>query len=711
MPWSTLRFVLPAVSALCLAGTTLAVPGSAGAAVSPQPQPRLEQHGAGAATGELAVLLTLAQTPAKRAALAALAADRLPAGAVPARRAAVQALRPPASERTAVTEFAASHQLTVAHLTSASVLLTGPAATLATVFATTITSNPAGLRYAASTLQIPAALRSAVSSVSGLDERPMLRPRAVPGGYTGDDFRAAYRGAPVGATGAGVTVAVLQSGGWVASDLSTYASAAGITLRPDQITQISIAGADPTAVDSFGSDFEVAMDSEAILAIAPAANQRLYFAPNSSAFIDDAVNQMADDAAAGLVQVASTSWGACEPDSPAASQVGYGSAIDRLLAAGATYFAASGDSGSYDCSTQDAPDNRLAVDFPASYPNVVAAGGTRLSRSGAAFVETGWGPASRPATGFAGNASGGGASAAQPRPGYQRGLGLVGATRLVPDVSSDADPATGLGVYASGHGGWSLGGGTSLAAPTWAGFTAAALSSAGRTVGFGNILPALYANPAAFRDITTGQNGEYTAGAGYDLVTGLGSPLWDRLTPLLVNPLTISGGPVQRPAYGSSFAIGGSAAPRTVVMLRLHRAGTPADDYSIVRMATADATGSWSSPAVADDDYRYFATAGSQTSASVLNQPAPLIGGPTRRTVPKNQTYPLVGQAVPTSTVFLHFHRGGTPASDYSIVRSVVAGSDGRWVRPYAATTDFRVYVSRSAADSLASTTFLLQAR
>ena len=99
MPWSTLRFVLPAVSALCLAGTTLAVPGSAGAAVSPQPQPRLEQHGAGAATGELAVLLTLAQTPAKRAALAALAADRLPAGAVPARRAAVQALRPPASDR------------------------------------------------------------------------------------------------------------------------------------------------------------------------------------------------------------------------------------------------------------------------------------------------------------------------------------------------------------------------------------------------------------------------------------------------------------------------------------------------------------------------------------------------------------------------------------------------------------------------------------
>src|SRR5207245_7572690 len=126
-------------------------------------------------------------------------------------------------------------------------------------------------------------------------------------------------------------------------------------------------------------------------------------------------------------------------------------------------------------------------------------------------------------TSYAGNGGGGGASSAYPRPSYQSSVGLPGTARLVPDVASLADPSTGLGIYAGGQ--WLLGGGTSLAAPTWAGLTAAALSAAGRTTGLGDVLPTLYAHPEAFRDITAGSNG-YTATAGYDLATGLGAPDW-----------------------------------------------------------------------------------------------------------------------------------------------------------------------------------------
>jgi kumamolisin len=259
----------------------------------------------------------------------------------------------------------------------------------------------------------------------------------------------------------------------------------------------------------------------------------MYFAPNNGVGTIDVFNQMADDGAAGLLQVASTSWGLCEPDSPAWYRDAVGQAIDRMLAAGVTLFAASGDAGMYDCSRPDAVDNTPAVDFPASYPGVVAVGGTRTG-----LAETAWGQiAANPGTSYAGNGSGGGSSAAYPRPSYQGSLTQPGATRLVPDVSSVADPATGLGILNQGQ--WWLGGGTSLGAPTWAGLTAAALSGAGRTTGLGDIHPLIYAHPEAFRDITAGSNG-YNAGAGFDLATGLGVPDWSQLASVLTSSTPVA---------------------------------------------------------------------------------------------------------------------------------------------------------------------------
>ena len=506
--------------------------------------PVTEVTGQRALPGDLSVSLILALTAPQQHLLSTLAAGALgeqlsgaaAEAAGTARAATLATLRPSADESAAVVAFAARHGLTVAHTTTASVLLTGPAATLTDLFGATLATTAKGQRYATAALVVPTELQSAVSAAVGLDERPAMHAKAIPNGYTGGNLRSAYTVKAPGSTGLNTTVGLLQLSGWAPSDLSTYAAAANITIRTGQITEIAVDGATPRVLDGSGDDFEVALDAETVLATAPAANQRLYFAPNNTAYIVDAVNKMADDAVAGKVQVASSSWGACESYLGASVRQAYGTAIDRLVSAGATFFAASGDEGSYDCSTSTAPDNTLAVDFPASYRNTVATGGTTLTYTSAAgWAETTWGAltANPSATTFAGYGSGGGASIDQPQPSYQKGLSTA-TTRTVPDVSSDADPNTGLGIYSGSYGGWVNGGGTSMSAPTWAGFTAAALSAGSRKTGLGNILPTLYARPTAFRDITTGNNGAYRAGTGYDQATGLGSPNWNLLANALV---------------------------------------------------------------------------------------------------------------------------------------------------------------------------------
>ncbi|MDP9181301.1 MAG: S53 family peptidase, partial [Actinomycetota bacterium] len=360
-----------------------------------------------------------------------------------------------------------------------------------------------------------------------------------PFGLTGAAVRLKYGVPLLGWTGTGTTVGTLNLTGWDPADLTTYAAAAGLALAPGQITTVAVDNpADPLLPDGSGQDFEVAMDAQAILATAPAAKQRMYFAPNNGVGAIDVFNEMADDGQAGLLQVASTSWGLCEPQSPAWYRDAIGLAIDRMLAAGVTLYAASGDAGLYDCSRPDAVDNTPAVDFPASYPGVVAVGGTR-----AGLAETAWGAiAADPGTSYAGNGGGGGASATYGRPTWQAALAQPGTTRLLPDVSSVADPSTGFGMTNGGQ--WWLGGGTSLGAPTWAGLTAASLSGAGRTTGFGDIHPTLYSHPEGFRDITAGSNG-YPAGPDFDLATGLGVPNWSVLGPLLTGtpPVTDTSAP------------------------------------------------------------------------------------------------------------------------------------------------------------------------
>lgn len=411
----------------------------------------------------------------------------------------------PRSRRT-VERWLADHGFAVEHATRWTVTARGPAHLL--------------------TRRLPRELRHSV--VSAVPQAPAgQRPRAVPTGWAPDQLRSAY---DVGAgDGHGATIATIQFSGWQPRDAHVFARAAGIDLQPGQITTIPVAGAQPDQPDGAGGDFEVAFDVQAALGAAPAARQRVYVAPNTLVGAVAVYDAVATDAERIGLTAVSISWGACEQATSPQLVPSLEQSLARMVAAGTTVFAASGDAGAYGCG---ASDPRPAVDYPAASPSVVAVGGTTLRRERGSWVETAWSdPAARTGTG-------GGLSTLFPRPVWQPGTG----PRAVPDLAAVADPQTGIGVYgpdADGRRRWLVGGGTSGAAPLLAGGLASALSGLGRTLGVGRLHVPLYAaarDGVGVRDVTRGDNLRHLAGPGHDLATGLGSPQWAALAPRLLQP-------------------------------------------------------------------------------------------------------------------------------------------------------------------------------
>jgi kumamolisin len=200
----------------------------------------------------------------------------------------------------------------------------------------------------------------------------------------------------------------------------------------------------------------------------------------------------------------------------------FDSAAEDAAALGVTICAASGDDGSSDGET----DGANHVDFPASSPNILACGGTSLSGSGSKITsETVWND------GTQGGASGGGYSTQFSLPTWQSSAGIKppsGGGRGVPDVSGNADPNTGYQVLVDGES--LVIGGTSAVAPLWSGLIALLNQKRGTPVGL--LQPLIYALPksdSAFHDITSGNNGAFSAGPGWDAATGLGSPAGTKL--------------------------------------------------------------------------------------------------------------------------------------------------------------------------------------
>jgi kumamolisin len=386
---------------------------------------------------------------------------------------------------------------------------------------TTAQGQSRTFRHRTGDLTVPAALADRVIAVLGIDDRPQARTQfraaraaAVPRSYSVPEIGAAYD-FPAEYDGSGQSVAIIElGGGYSDSDLDTYFSQVGVH-RPS-VTAVGVDGAaNQPGSDPQGADGEVLLDIEVVGALAPGADIVVYFAPNTDAGFLDAVSEALQ--ANPTPAAVSISWGASEDDWTAQARRAMDSAFADAVALGVVVTAAAGDRGSSD----GASDGASHVDFPASSPNVLACGGTRLEATGGQITsESVWND------GAAGGATGGGISDAFDRPPRQDALAIPGTGRGVPDVAGNADPQTGYEVLVDGES--MVIGGTSAVSPLWAALAARLAQATGGPLT--NFLDTLYAGAAAgsvpdgFRDITTGNNGAYQAGTGWDACTGLGSP-------------------------------------------------------------------------------------------------------------------------------------------------------------------------------------------
>jgi kumamolisin len=431
-----------------------------------------------------------------------------------------------------VAAFAKAHDLLVERQDGARrmVVLSGTVAQFNTAFGVDLQHYRHGAgtyRGRIGVVTIPDTLRDVITAVLGLDNRPQARThfrfrppiRSASGpaaSYTPDQVASLYK-FPEG-TGGGQCVGLIElGGGYNASDLQTYFSKLGVALPTVVAVPVGSAGNQPTG-DAGGPDGEVTLDIEVVGAIVPEARIAVYFAENTDAGFIDAVGSAVHDAV-NKPSVISISWGGPESSWTAQSMNSFDQVLQAAATMGITVCAASGDNGSSDGATTSGNH----VDFPASSPYALGCGGTSLHASATAVESEGvWNG------GAQGGSTGGGVSTFFALPAWQKGLQTTGkggkrsalAKRGVPDVAGDADPATGYSVLVDGS--ETVVGGTSAVAPLWAALIARINAAQSTPVGYINAK--LYQQPAAFNDITQGNNGAFTASPGWDACTGLGSP-------------------------------------------------------------------------------------------------------------------------------------------------------------------------------------------
>jgi Pro-kumamolisin, activation domain/ell wall binding domain 2 (CWB2) len=366
---------------------------------------------------------------------------------------------------------------------------------------------------------------------------------AGPPGYTASQLASYYGLTSLysgGTLGSGVTVAIAELEPFTPSDIASYQTCYGTAA---QVTPVSVDGG-----PSGGQSGEAALDIEDVIGLAPAATIDVYQAPNSLTSVLHMYQQIATD---NVAQVVSTSWGQCEARDTGSFLNSENTIFQQMAAQGQTMVAASGDAGSADCDNPiggTGSTTTLAVDDPASQPFVTGVGGTNLQTTSG--PESTWNEGTVNGSLSAG---GGGISIKWPMPSWQTAIGVITGSsgtpcgvsagsfcREVPDVSASAQPSNGYRIYVAGA--WHTFGGTSAAAPTWAALIALADASSacnGHRLGFLN--PALYqlraAWPADFHDVTAGNNdavgtngGSFAAAGGYDMASGLGTPVGANLS-------------------------------------------------------------------------------------------------------------------------------------------------------------------------------------
>ena len=441
-----------------------------------------------------------------------------------------------AQDLASVAAFAKSHSLSVVESDAArrSVVLSGTTKSMNDAFGVTLQQfeHASGTyRGRTGTISVPGDLAGVIEGVFGLDDRPAADPhfqryepvlgmRSVAAKAFTPPALAKLYDFPTDVDGSGQCIGIIElGGGYKPADLSTYFASLGIANPKVKAVLVDHAKNHPTNANS--ADGEVLLDIEVAGALAPKATIAVYFAPNTTAGFLDAITTAVHDNV-NKPSVISISWGSAEKNWTTQTMTQYDQAFQAAAAMGVTICAAAGDNGSSD----GVADGKVHVDFPASSPNVLACGGTKLLASGATTIssETVWNE------GATTSATGGGVSGFFALPAYQAKAGVPvsagaggKAGRGVPDIAGDADPATGYEVRVDGQN--FVIGGTSAVAPLWAGLVALMNQKLGHPVGFLN--PMLYGSlhgKGGTHDITSGNNGSYSAKAGWDPCTGWGSP-------------------------------------------------------------------------------------------------------------------------------------------------------------------------------------------
>ncbi|HEU5381828.1 MAG TPA: S53 family peptidase [Ktedonobacteraceae bacterium] len=371
---------------------------------------------------------------------------------------------------------------------------------------------------------------------------------------TPQSMRIAYGIAPLiqkGFTGKGQTVVDIVSFGspTLQHDMDVFDNEFGLPpITIQQIKPLNVPESDPHN-DKAGWASETTLDVEIIHALAPDAGIVVLISPvaetEGTVGLPEFRQLLQYSIDHKLGNIISQSWGASEltlKDAAGQAEIQKWDAIYKQATTqgGLTILSASGDNGATDY--MDLAATRLSpnptTSFPADDPWVTAVGGTSLHRSNTHFSETAW------------DQSGGGFSAFFPAPSFQQNMSasvqnVLKNRRGVPDVSGNADPSTGLAMYQNGT--WTLAGGTSASTPMWAALIAIGNQMAGHPLGFLN--PTLYRLSQSpryaqdFHDITVGNNSVnangvvvtgYDAIAGWDAVTGVGSPNAANLLPDLI---------------------------------------------------------------------------------------------------------------------------------------------------------------------------------
>lgn len=334
--------------------------------------------------------------------------------------------------------------------------------------------------------------------------------------YLVSEILRAYNGDSLGLTGAGQTIAILIDTFPADADLKKFWKANSLPQSLNRIQKINVRGGTLPAMEG-----EETLDAQWTSGIAPDATVRIY-ASGSLNFVDLdlALDQIIADLGnePGMRQLSiSLGLGETYLGSPEGEVSTENQKFLTLSAAGVNVFVSTGDAGSNPDDTGHNSNGPLQAEFQSTSPYVIAVGGTSLTLNpaGGVTLETGW------------TDGGGGKSIFFTRQPWQTGTGVPSGTeRLVPDVASVADPSTGALIIFQGK--TQQIGGTSWSAATWAGFCALmneARGKAGKSpLPFLNPLLYPVMSGGAVRDITTGSNGAFSAGIGYDLVTGLGVP-------------------------------------------------------------------------------------------------------------------------------------------------------------------------------------------